>query len=188
MRVTATNRISGTRESYWISWEQYENKLKVDEIEEEVERFFRQLQEEKPQWSHSAIGELNNIDNFTPNAIKHIFDGEINKGGFAVGYHYENLRNTEGQTIPWTKSSSDSNGVYSATVSIRGIQKKSNTTFYPKSWSPQQVIDSINEAYRNREFIEGSANLYRGSFKGMTIMMRLDSEGKIKTAYPKKGK
>ncbi len=49
MRVTTTNRISGTRESYWISWEQYENKLKVDEIEDEVERFFRQMQEEKLQ-------------------------------------------------------------------------------------------------------------------------------------------
>ena len=44
-----------------------------------------------------------------------------------------------------------------------GIPKTANggfSTFYLKSMSPQEVVDSINEAYQNRVYIRG--NTYSG--------------------------
>ena len=57
------------------------------------------------------------------------------------------------------------------------------SSFYPKSMSPQEVIGSINEAYRNRVYIRG--NTYSGlTSSGMEIEMFLDKNGKIISAYP----
>lgn len=47
-------------------------------------------------------------------------------------------------------------GVYKAQVEVNGIPKSGNggySTFFPKEMSPQDVIDSINEAYNNKVFV-----------------------------------
>lgn len=63
----------------------------------------------------------------------------------------------------------------------KNYEKKS--TFFPKSMSSQQVVDSINEAYSNKVLFHG--NLYRGNASnGMPIEMAIDTNGKIITAYP----
>jgi hypothetical protein len=49
--------------------------------------------------------------------------------------------------------------------------------------SPQDVVDSINEAYDSRHFLR--RNAYEGeTLLGMRISMCLDSAGKIISAYP----
>ena len=77
-------------------------------------------------------------------------------------------------------------GVYKAKVEVNCIPKTANggfSSFYPKSMSPQEVIGSINEAYRNRVYIRG--NTYSGlTSSGMEIEMFLDKNGKIISAYP----
>ena len=51
--------------------------------------------------------------------------------------------------------------------------------------SPQEVVDVINEAYSNMEWMDDSR--YLGiSRNGIKIEMILNSEGKIITAYPQK--
>ncbi len=42
---------------------------------------------------------LRNIQNFRRGALEHIFEGEINRNGDAVGYHYEGYSTARGTII-----------------------------------------------------------------------------------------
>ena len=137
-------------------------------------------------YGKSTLNSLKNTENFTDSAIEHIFEGQVNARGKAVGYHYEGIEGTSGNVIPGTESSTNNFGIYKAKVEVNGIPKTANggfSSFYPKSMSPQEVIGSINEAYRNRVYIRG--NTYSGlTSSGMEIEMFLDKNGKIISAYP----
>ena len=73
-------------------------------------------------------------------------------------------------------------------VEVDGILKKGNggfSSFFPKNMTPQQVIDTINEAYRNRGFVKGTQNTYVGTASsGIKVTMYIDSNGQIISAYP----
>ena len=137
-------------------------------------------------YGKSTLNSLKNTENFTDSAIEHIFEGQVNARGKAVGYHYKGIEGTSGNVIPETESSTNNFGIYKAKVEVNGIPKTANggfSSFYPKSMSPQEVIGSINEAYRNRVYIRG--NTYSGlTSSGMEIEMFLDKNGKIISAYP----
>ncbi len=133
----------------------------------------------------SWYGKLKNIGLFRPGALKHIFEGELNKG-IARGYHYEGIPNTPGKIVPGTETFPDRNGVYQGRVTIYGVRKPKNggeSSFFPKSMSPQDVVDSINEAYGRRRLVWGNA--YEGeTLSGIKIALCLDKSGKIISAYP----
>ena len=40
--------------------------------------------------------------------------------------------------------------MYEATVKIGNVGKEQISTFFPKAWTPQQVVDAINEAFSNK--------------------------------------
>ncbi len=128
-----------------------------------------------------SLGDLENTGNFRAGALEHIFTGS--NGG---GYHYEGIPNTPGATVPGTATPPNAFGVYEAKVTINGIDKKGagGSTFFPKSMSPQDVVDAINEAYNTRTFIKG--NTYRGvSSSGMSVQMFLNSADEIISAFPR---
>ena len=137
-------------------------------------------------YTSKDIQNLKNTKIFLASAIKHIFLGEINKSGVGTGYHYDGIVDSPGKIIEGTKTAPDERGVYTGKVEVDGVKKTGNrgySTFYPESMSPQEVVDAINEAYKNRELISG--NLYAGLTKdGMEIDMALTDDGKIITAYP----
>ena len=139
-------------------------------------------------YGKSTLNSLKNTENFTDSAIEHIFEGQVNARGKAVGYHYEGIEGTSGNVIPGTESSVNNIGVYKAQVEVNGIPKTANggfSTFYSKNLSPQQVIDAINEAYSNCELKLGTRNTYQGvANNGMKIDMFLDQSGKIISAFP----
>ena len=139
-------------------------------------------------YGKSTLNSLKNTENFTDSAIEHIFEGQVNARGKAVGYHYEGIEGTSGNVIPGTESSVNNIGVYKAQVEVNGIPKTANggfSTFYSKNLSPQQVVDAINEAYSNCELKIGTRNTYQGITKnGMKIDMFLDQSGKIISAFP----
>jgi len=59
------------------------------------------------------------------------------------------------------------------------------STFFPDHMSPQEFVDTINEAYSNKIYQEGSRGVYVGNSKeGIKIRMVLTDDGKIITAYP----
>ncbi|WP_339267577.1 EndoU domain-containing protein [Paenibacillus sp. FSL K6-1330] len=73
-------------------------------------------------------------------------------------------------------------GVYRVNIEVNGVLKKVKVTFFPKKWTPQQVIDAINEAFANKEVHKN--NKYRGNTDaGMRIEMVIRN-GKIISAYP----
>lgn len=137
--------------------------------------------------SDISIGDLKGTENFKSGAIEHIFEGEINSQGKAVGFHYEGLNSSKGKVIEGTESNENQYGVYTAEVEVEGVKKTSNkgkSSFFPKKLTPQEVVDSINEAYIDKEYKSG--NEYYGYAKsGMKILMYIDENtGKIISAFP----
>ncbi|WP_282804568.1 minor capsid protein [Clostridium tetani] len=119
--------------------------------------------------------------------IKHILEGELNKNNprriKAVGFHMENMPTKKGEIIESTRSKIDKNGVYSAKVIIDGFPKIAKSTFFPANMTPQQIVNSINEAYLTIELYKGE--MMKGTAKnGLNIGMYLDKDGKISTAFP----
>lgn len=140
---------------------------------------------------NTDISDLSNLeatDIFRQGALEHIFIGEINKRGDAVGFHYEDFPGTKGEVILGTESSPDRHGVYEAEVMVDGVEKQSNrgqSTFFPEDMTAQEVVDAINDAYVNRTFLQG--NTYEGlSETGIVIHMYLDQNEKIISAFPVK--
>ena len=128
---------------------------------------------------------LEHTELFPKSTLEHLFLGTV-KNGNGTGYHYDGIADTPGSIIEGTKSELDAHGVYNAKVIVNGHEKKSNkgySSFFPESYSPQDVIDAINDVYDNCEFISG--NLYAGLTEdGIEIDIALRDDGKIITAYP----
>ena len=130
---------------------------------------------------------LQNTENFQQAAIGHIFMGEI-RGGAANGYHYARIKNARGYILPSTKEYTDDFGSYKAKIAVDGMTKDANfgySTFFPDAMSPQDVIDTINEAYGNRTLLPETDNAFIGfAANGMEIMLFIDSREKIISAFP----
>lgn len=134
----------------------------------------------------TSIEELVETENFTPGAVEHILEGELNRNGEAVGFHYNQLDTKKGEVIAGTETDLDEQGVYEAKVKVEDVEKTSNggySTFFPDDWDSQDVIDAINDAYEHREFIHG--NTYEGLTEdGIIIRMYLTDDDKIISAFP----
>ena len=136
------------------------------------------------------VSSLKNIQNFRKGALEHIFEGEINRRGQAVGFHYEDYPTTRGEIVSGTQSISNEFGIYSGNVKVDGISKVANngkSTFFPRDWTPEQVVDAINQAYINKQYVPGTKNTYIGkSVNGLKIEMYIDNKtNKIISAFPK---
>lgn len=133
--------------------------------------------------ANQKLSTLKNTSYFLKSALEHIFEGEINRNGQAVGYHYEGLASSKAKIIESTRSQTDKNGVYRAKITIEGTEKNAFSSFFPKHWPIQQVVDTINEAYDKREHQSG--NIYNGkTSSGITVQMYLTEQNKIISAFP----
>lgn len=134
-----------------------------------------------------ALAALANTEDFTDDGTEHVLSGEINRKGKAVGYHSTALGDlAAGQVLPGTASATDGHGLYEAQVAVSGTDKTSNdgySTFFPDSWTAQQVVDAINEAYDSR--VPTGDGGYDGvTSGGITVHLYLDGSDRITTAYP----
>jgi hypothetical protein len=141
-------------------------------------------------WDHTftvGVGEwvVHNSCPFAPGAENHIFEGTV-KGNNAGGYHWEGDPNTPGTVIPGTETTPDARGVYEAQVSVNGVDKTANggySSFFPKSMSKEDVLNTIDEAYNNRVYLRG--NIYQGdTSSGIVVQMYLNSSDQIISAFP----
>lgn len=141
---------------------------------------------QKQTYTMADIRALKNTKNFAKKTLEHIFDGTINGKGNATGYHYNQVTDSKSEIITGTESKKDSRGVFTAKVKVSGKKKNGFSTFYPEEWTPQQVVDAINEAYayalNDKSNPHGS--LWIGYSGDLEIDMYLDSNKKITTAYP----
>ena len=140
----------------------------------------------KSEYTMADIKKLKNTERFAKNTLEHIFDGTINSKGKATGYHYSMVTDSKGEIIPGTESDKDEHGVFTAKVKVNGVKKNGFSSFYPEDWSPQQVVDAINEAYNDAlgDKSNPHGSLWIGYSGNLEIDMYLDNNKKITTAYP----
>ncbi|PZO36227.1 MAG: hypothetical protein DCF19_22020 [Pseudanabaena frigida] len=120
----------------------------------------------------------------------HIFQGEINRKGLAVGYHHRpNGKDSNNAKMVKLTGLPNSQGVYIGRVEIRNpangqwVSKLSSSTFFPDRFSQAQVLSEIQGAF-------ASANKTKEPWQG-TSPSGLKIEGyynkatnTITTAYP----
>lgn len=137
-------------------------------------------------YTMADIKKLKNTENFAKNTLEHIFDGTINGKGKATGYHYTKVSDSKGKIIDGTRSDTDENGVFTGNVEVSGIKKNGFSSFYPESWTPQQVVDAINTAYKDATANPSNpkGSLWIGYCGDLEIDMYLNSNKKITTAFP----
>lgn len=147
-----------------------------------------QASEEAAETSYTMadIKKLENTENFAKNTLEHIFDGTINGKGKATGYHYTKVSDSKGKIIDGTRSDTDENGVFTGKVEVSGIKKNGFSSFYPESWTPQQVVDAINTAYKDATANPSNpkGSLWIGYCGDLEIDMYLNSNKMITTAFP----
>ena len=117
-------------------------------------------------YTMADVKKLKNTGHFAKNTLEHIFDGTINSKGKA--------------------SKPDEHGVYTAKVEVDGVKKNGFSSFYPDDWTPQQVVDAINEAYDYATSSKGirDGDLWIGYAGDLEINMYLNNSKQITTAYP----
>ena len=120
---------------------------------------------------------VKNITSYADNALEHIF-----KGNRTGGFHYEGLEDAAGKVVQITKAP-NAQGVYEATVEIAGKGKNVRSTFFPKSWTPEQVLDAIEEVFSNGKY-NAAKNIKTGMVNGVKIRINLDGFGRIVSAFP----
>lgn len=137
-------------------------------------------------YTMADIKKLKNTGHFAKNTLEHIFDGTINGKGKATGYHYTMVTDSKGRVVEGSRSEVDENGVFTGKVEVSGVRKNGFSSFFPESWTPQQVVDAINTAYDDAT--ENSNNpkgtLWIGYCGDLEIDMYLDSDMKIVSAFP----
>ena len=137
-------------------------------------------------YTMADIKKLKNTKHFAKNTLEHIFDGTINGKGKATGYHYSMVTDSKGKIIDGTRSKTDGNGVFTGKVEVSGVKKNGFSSFYPESWTPQQVVDAINAAYddalKNPDNPQGE--LWIGYSGDLEIDMYMNKSKQITTAYP----
>ncbi len=148
------------------------------------------------QYPKAVLNALENTGLFEPNLVNHIFEGEVkekwkSKGNGrrklvveATGFHSECIENHAGQIIEGTRSKPDSHGVYTGEVTVNGVAKRKPglSTFYPRDWTPQQIVNAVNEAYRSKKKV--GEREYEGQSNGIKIKMWIGPNGKIASAFP----
>ena len=96
------------------------------------------------------------------------------------------VEGSKGHIIDGTRSSLDENEVFTAKVEVGDVKKNGFSSFYPETWTPQEVVDAINDAYRdalaNPQNPQG--DLWIGYHGNLEIDMYLNDKKKIVTAYP----
>ncbi|WUH93317.1 EndoU domain-containing protein [Streptomyces sp. NBC_00433] len=119
---------------------------------------------------------------FSSTAFNHIVNGEINKGGRAVGFHSA----PDGVAPPGREIVSIRevypDGTYRADVKVNGVRKRADLhTMYPDSWSHDDIRSAIETAFANR--VEYDGGMWIGHHGDMQITGYV-RDGQPVTAFP----
>ncbi|WP_232832608.1 DUF637 domain-containing protein [Photorhabdus sp. CRCIA-P01] len=133
--------------------------------------------------AHDEMGILSKIN------VEHVFHGEINRRGNAVGFHHEaSIGHQRRARITEIIAPPNAQGVYRGRVEVlnsqtgQWVQKGPISSFFPQPWNRQQVMSEIKGALKNAT-VQGSK--WEGiSPSGVKIGGYLDKNGNINTAYP----
>lgn len=129
----------------------------------------------------------------SPALERHIFDGEIDQDtGELAGYHHREGGQDQGDSKLVSRQSPDEDGVYKGKWTMDGRTDEKGSTFFPDSYSRDDVRGATREAWDNRQ-PTGVENQWKGvTSQGMTIRGYVNgersvadsTEDDITTAYP----
>lgn len=122
----------------------------------------------------------------------HVFRGEINRRGRAVGFHHRPSGGDNARVVPGTETVLGPHGVYQAQVEIRDpitgqwVRKEAPSTFFPDDWPADRVLDEIGGAFDNAmKNKKMKGNKWQGtSPSGLKIEGYLDPDGSIPSTFP----
>ncbi|MCC8380458.1 EndoU domain-containing protein [Xenorhabdus sp. PB30.3] len=164
------------------------NAKNINELESAFTQFFEQ-NTKKPILESSLIVDRTKTREAIIN-VEHVFHGDINRKGNAVGFHHEAGIGYQGKArIAEIIDPPNSKGIYRGRIEIfnsqtgKWVQKGPESTFFPLSWDRQKIISEIKSAYKNAK-VQG----YRWegvSPSGVKIGGYLDKNGNINTAFPR---
>jgi hypothetical protein len=128
---------------------------------------------------------------FADKGISTIFEGALlshldKQTVEVIGYRLETIKRENVRVI--ARMPEDINGIYKATTFFdnqrrRGKRRKSS--FFPKSWTKDEVISAIYEAYQNKTVRNNVENEYVGkTSNGMNIILCLDEANQVIDAFP----
>ena len=136
-------------------------------------------------YTKDDLKDLTGTEIFNTTAIEHIFLGSVNSKKKGSGYHYDMIEDSPGKIVAGTRSEEDPNGIYTANVEVSGYKKSGYSSFFPDSWSPQEVVDAIAEARQEAlKTGEMRGNYHVGHSRGIRIELYMDSKNKVVTAFP----
>lgn len=115
----------------------------------------------------------------------HIYSGDVTKGK-SRGWHYEPTGDPAQGTyvVESSRTAPDAHGVYEANVYIEGVKKNARSSFFPAKWSPAEVEQAVEEAYRTRQLTDQPGVYHGYTTQGIKVEMRIDGKGRIQTTYP----
>ncbi len=179
-----------------ISFDKLPEKIReaFTSLKKKVDDFFSKKKPDlepprKPQVAKTATGQKA----VSQNTLEHIFHGEINKKGKAVGFHYEGtaaMQATNKTRVTTVTKAADKNGVYAARVEVSGVTKKADSSFFPRTWTKNDVVNAVNEAYIKKIHPDPKNLLYfeGRSSSGVLVGGYLKTDGTIATAFPLHGR
>jgi hypothetical protein len=120
----------------------------------------------------------------------HLFHGEINRRGDAVGYHHRpSGQDAATARVTQVVEPPNAQGVYTGRVEVfdprtnTWVTKDLPSSFYPDTWTQERVLLEVRGAYGARDVING--NRWEGtSPSGIRIRGYLNPDGSINTAFP----
>ena len=115
---------------------------------------------------------------WTDDLLKHVFYGNS-----AGGFHYKGLKGANGEIVEIAEFPNEY-GIYRAKVSIFGKVQKNPKTFFPDNWTPQQVIDAVEEAFEKGSYDSLKNCKIHIMKSGMKIQVNLNKAGEVVSAFP----
>ena len=138
-------------------------------------------------------------DIITPSITSHL-DGEVTQGtrrGVTIkqaggGHDLTAMRNNPSITIDESKISEYANGVKKgdngcwAITDVDGtVYTKKTSTFFPESWSREQIENAIMQVLETKPYAVGfRATIYYSQVDGVHIVAAISPDGTMTTAYP----
>jgi hypothetical protein len=130
---------------------------------------------------------MQNESIFADGALDRIFYGELQPldnqvRGFRLNSETAHLRGCE--LLPNSQTALDAFGAYKASVRVQGVKRRqAKSAFFPATWTREQVINEIAEAYESMTVKLEGWN-YGETFNGMKIRLEIDKTGRIADAKP----
>jgi hypothetical protein len=138
-------------------------------------------QDDPAQWE-AAVKRLRRIglDQLSPRLRQHIFEGHLKKrkrgtGYRDLGYHHREDGVDRGRMrVLKVVAGPDANGVYRAHVAgprTEGGSEPKTSTFFPDSWTRDEVLRAIRHAFVNRTHLDrrDRRHQWRGQYRGVLI-------------------